>query len=564
MPPKRRMVYLWSVVIAIAVGLTLRWWNLGGESLWFDEAYTAWAASLPVGRLIEVVRVDNSPPLYYLLMNGWTRVFGDSEFALRAPSALAGSIALLITPWVVRRLFDNPAVEVAATALAAVSFLQLRYAHEARCYEMLGLLALLVLWALPRWCEERRRGAAVAIALGLAAMTWMHNMAWLYVGAFGVAMLVWPTPRAWPSRVLHASWPIAVVVALYLPWAATLARQVSKMGGGFWIPTPDAPSLYYTTLLTGGVKLLPIGYFLRQWFGPLQPALMIIQIVLAIAFVVVVASLLGARFVPRRRRAAGIAVAAMSPIFAAFVVSIVSTSVFTPKAFVPTAMLMPVLIAGAVALCPPRFRAAPWAAVGVLVLLSFVSVLGQFRFERKEDWMAAHAFLADRSTADTLLVFVGNDGELALRYYENKLGPIAGRRSGVPTGFFENTPPRAMQRVAGEGDVADLQTAIKTHQPRQIILVGCHMAWADPHGLTRNVLESAGTRVEVQNFAGVIVERYLREGSVFSPFPSTRRGSEHRPVSTITASTITALTNAASTITSHSPAIFVRPIRRIS
>ena len=139
---RRSKGYYFAIGISVAAGLILRWWNLGGESLWFDEAYTAWAARQPIAQLIDVVRVDNSPPLYYLFMHFWTRVCGESEFALRAPSALAGSAALLLMVPLARRVLNNAAAEIAAVMLSAVTFLLIRYAHEARCYEMLALLCV--------------------------------------------------------------------------------------------------------------------------------------------------------------------------------------------------------------------------------------------------------------------------------------------------------------------------------------------------------------------------------------------------------------------------------------
>ena len=83
-----------SLIVILAIGVFLRWFRLGHESLWFDEGYTAWVVSLSPADLIRAVRVDTAPPLYYLLLHGWTVLFGRSEFALRSMSALSAASAL--------------------------------------------------------------------------------------------------------------------------------------------------------------------------------------------------------------------------------------------------------------------------------------------------------------------------------------------------------------------------------------------------------------------------------------------------------------------------------------
>src|SRR5450432_3945764 len=72
-------VVIWGSVIA---GVGLRFAQLGKSSLWFDEGYTAWAAAHPVGEIVRIIKADTAPPLYYILLRGWTHLFGFSEAGL--------------------------------------------------------------------------------------------------------------------------------------------------------------------------------------------------------------------------------------------------------------------------------------------------------------------------------------------------------------------------------------------------------------------------------------------------------------------------------------------------
>src|SRR5687768_9598065 len=70
------------------VGAILRVYNLGYESIWFDEGVSIERARMSVIQMIEVTaRRDNNPPLYYLILHYWVALFGDSEFAVRLLSA---------------------------------------------------------------------------------------------------------------------------------------------------------------------------------------------------------------------------------------------------------------------------------------------------------------------------------------------------------------------------------------------------------------------------------------------------------------------------------------------
>src|ERR1019366_1059896 len=130
--PRARIDLL--VFLLIVVGIALRWVFLGRSSLWFDEGYTAWLISLPASSIVRALRVDSAPPMYYLLLRGWTLLFGRDEFALRSFSAGCATISLVIFyPLALRVLRDRRAA-VVALAIFAVSVLQVAYAHDARFY----------------------------------------------------------------------------------------------------------------------------------------------------------------------------------------------------------------------------------------------------------------------------------------------------------------------------------------------------------------------------------------------------------------------------------------------
>src|SRR4051794_40055749 len=88
-----RPMLVLGVLAIVALGVVLRF--VCRSDLWADEALSVGIARLPVDRLLAALRHDGAPPLYYLLLHGWMRVFGSGPAAARALSGLVGVLTLL-------------------------------------------------------------------------------------------------------------------------------------------------------------------------------------------------------------------------------------------------------------------------------------------------------------------------------------------------------------------------------------------------------------------------------------------------------------------------------------
>src|SRR5918992_2870845 len=79
--PPTRAVPAWlgtsALVGLVALGIGLRF--VSTSSLWLDEALSANISALPVGDLLEALRHDGHPPLYYLMLHGWMELVGEGD-----------------------------------------------------------------------------------------------------------------------------------------------------------------------------------------------------------------------------------------------------------------------------------------------------------------------------------------------------------------------------------------------------------------------------------------------------------------------------------------------------
>src|SRR5688572_1503811 len=93
----------------IVAGVLMRFWHLDNVGLHGDEDIMGLAARGVVEHGIPVLPSDMvywRAPLYTYLLAGSTVILGDSEWALRMPSAIVGSLCGLLAFFVGRRFLD--------------------------------------------------------------------------------------------------------------------------------------------------------------------------------------------------------------------------------------------------------------------------------------------------------------------------------------------------------------------------------------------------------------------------------------------------------------------------
>src|SRR3954471_17668794 len=224
-----------------------------GQALWMDEGLSIGIASQPLFDIPHTLRVDGSPPLYYMLLSIWTNLIGDGPAETQG---LSVAISLLAVPgalWAGWSLFGRRAGYIAAALFAFNGFIT-AYAQETRMYALMIVLSLLVTVAFLQVFVYRRRRYLPLFAGVLALMMYTHNWG-LFVAAGALAALVPCYLESQDRRPLlrDALLGFGGAGLLYLPWLPTLLWQV-KHTGAPWLNAPrfGAPIQISKSLLGGG------------------------------------------------------------------------------------------------------------------------------------------------------------------------------------------------------------------------------------------------------------------------------------------------------------------------
>lgn len=213
---------LWLALLWLAFGLRVN--HLDAFSLWMDEGLTPLRAGYTVPKILaneidiqEAVTHDTHPPLYYLLIHYTSQGLGQSDFAYRYPSVLAGILLIPLLYQLGRRLF-RPTVGALAASFGTINPLYIWYAQEARMYTLATLLIALMGYAVWRaWGATRARLwrwlALTLISGGLAVYT-HYTAAFVCLGFGGLWLVIlW---RAGLRRWLVGLLVVAVIVAIPL------------------------------------------------------------------------------------------------------------------------------------------------------------------------------------------------------------------------------------------------------------------------------------------------------------------------------------------------------------
>ena len=233
-------------IAVLAVALTLRLSGLDREPLTTNEATSAALARDSWGTLVYKTAHDVHPPFYYLFLNAWVRLFGDAEYSLRLPSALAGSMTAFVTyRWALSLMPATAAV--LAGLIVGISPFHVHYSQEARFYGFLGLEAALFWLGLTRLMgRSDRRWFAATAAVGVVGL-YTHYYFGMLAGALLATCILCGILRE-KARTLagRAVLLAGVMAAVYGPWLPSLVRHTTGPGAGS--TGPVTPGILVHTL----------------------------------------------------------------------------------------------------------------------------------------------------------------------------------------------------------------------------------------------------------------------------------------------------------------------------
>lgn len=491
------------VGLAFLAAIGVRWLHLDGVSLWWDEGFTLWGASIAAGHIIPFAKSDNQAPLYYLIQHYWDLIFGNSEFALRALSAFFGTLSLPVFYVLAKRVLKESLAVALSACLFAFSMKQIWYSREARAYETASFFALLALYALIRFLEERSRLWFAVIIVTSAITLYMHNMMFLYLCSLNLTWMIYPSERPFWQRVRELLLADVLTGVLILPWIFTLLAQAAAVTGNlYWVTKPTLQTLLATLRDMAGFDTEYMQIFVARRL-PLPTTIVefgIIGAVVSLSLAFIMGGLWRVSQVDRRKCAAFLAYG-LFPIISIFLLSQGPFRLYLDRVFTASSIVVPLLFALPLAAHWNDSSRRWWICGGiVLVAMAALSALGFLRYRETlakdgENWRGVSAALHTNPETDRLIVFAPPGGQIFYDYYA-EFFPSAGpsvTTTGVPRGFNDQFPP-TKAKVVDQADIERLKAVVEAKKYSEIDLVLTHDV--DANGLLTSYLGGRFVRQE--------------------------------------------------------------------
>jgi mannosyltransferase len=186
--------YLQLLLSLTLIGAILRFYNLGYNSLWLDEASTLSFAIKSIPDIWQATTAGEfNPPLFY-----WAEhvmlVFGNSEVVLRFLPALLGVLTIPLIYLVGKEFMDRNVGIIAAAAFAFSPFL-LFYSQEARAYSMMLFFVTFSMIFYFRALKNNKIMDWALFGLLSALAFWSHFYALVIIGALALYALYEMVPK---------------------------------------------------------------------------------------------------------------------------------------------------------------------------------------------------------------------------------------------------------------------------------------------------------------------------------------------------------------------------------
>ncbi|MEO8396394.1 MAG: glycosyltransferase family 39 protein, partial [Chloroflexota bacterium] len=227
-PPLR----LWLIVAALLLATALASHNMSHDFLWWDETISTQIAGTGINGPLLLSQIWHNasadpwhPPGFFLLLNGWARLFGASQFSLRLFPFLTGILTLA---WTYRLGVWTGGRRVGLAALVILSgaayFLDMM--TELRPYMMyalFGVMSVALYWRLRSGKAQRERPDLMTFSMSILGLLYAHYFASLIVAVLaGYHLLFTRRDRQW--------WRIAtsalIGALLFVPWLVVFATAV--------------------------------------------------------------------------------------------------------------------------------------------------------------------------------------------------------------------------------------------------------------------------------------------------------------------------------------------------
>lgn len=391
-----------SILTILLVGLFFRLYDLSGESIWLDEGLSIEFANLNLSQIFFLH--DTSPPLYYILLHWWIHLFGISEFSVRFPSAILGCLSVFMMYKIGSQLFDNY-TGIFSSLLMAFSVFHIQYSQEARTYSLTVLLTLFSMYFFIKLLREMSYINLIGYVIFSILLIYSHIYGLFIIIAQNIHFIVLSLISREPRKLNIIKWSStqSLLILLFAPWISTFANQVAKVQEDYWITKPNIATIIFSfktyssesiLLLLLFLALLPFSFISyeklqgnmegKNFFKSLESYQWRIRLL-------------------NTDKVYFLFIWMITPVILPFIISRLSQPIYVTRYTIVASSAFYLLVARGISNMQSKHVKS--IAIGIVIILSLLSVRGYYNNINKEQLREAAEYIKTYANAGDMLLF---------------------------------------------------------------------------------------------------------------------------------------------------------------
>lgn len=228
--------------LIFTINIILKFIHLGSSDIAMDEPFTLFYSQMDIGSIFRMLRTENNPPLHFLIMHFWIKLFGLGEVSVRIPSLIFSSLTAVII-YITGRKFFSGFVGVITSAIFTFSVMHIYFSHEARVYSLFVLLASLsFMYYLMITKEPDRKSSYILLFIINLLLIYSHYFGFFVIITEFVCIFFIAKRKKIYKRILFVFFALSVS---YIPNVIVFLNRMSvSVSKGTWVRKPELSEYY--------------------------------------------------------------------------------------------------------------------------------------------------------------------------------------------------------------------------------------------------------------------------------------------------------------------------------
>lgn len=211
------------------------------NNVWFDEAYTLSLIQHNYSEVIEILKSDMHPPLYFISLKFFCEIFGYSILVTKIFSVFGYIATLLLGCTVVKKHFGSDTSMVYMLTIGAIP-MSLYFSVQQRSYEWCIFFVTLCFIEALLFIKSCKYRHCIIFVIAALFAAYNHIYALLAVGIIFAFLNIYIFTKSKKLIKAIILSDISIIIG-YFPWIFPLLYQTESASGSFWLKSVEPLSI---------------------------------------------------------------------------------------------------------------------------------------------------------------------------------------------------------------------------------------------------------------------------------------------------------------------------------